>query len=265
MPNLRSKLPGYRYRGLFVGQCGTGKTIAAGSFPGPMLIYDFDDRVDPLINFYSKRQDIEYKTVVSWKSDRKDSIDFMEFCQEWMQFQDRCDWTTVVIDSVTSLSACCVLYALQLNKEFNWRAGSKLAVPGMNEYKSETAVMLKILEVAKSIPAHVIVTAHPVSKLEMLEAGNMETLRPTSSLTAYGTKTPSFIPNYFNEMYWFHNEVQGQGQKPRRYVTTVANGEIPAKTALPLPPIFEITNKPLWNVIQSFLKPKEDEELKPSA
>jgi AAA domain len=253
MPNLRSK-SGQTFRGLFVGPCGSGKTVALGSFPGPMMIYDFDDRVDPLIEFYKKRDDISYKTVSSWKSGRADSIDFMEFCQEWMEFQERCDYATVAIDSISNCSACCVLYALQLNKEFNWKKGARLAIPGMNEYKSETAVMLKILEVMKGIPAHTICTAQPVSKLEMIEPGNMETLRPTSSLTAYGTKTPSFIPNYFNEMYLFHNEVQQQGQKPKRYVTTVANGDIPAKTALPIPPIFEITDKPLWNMLQMFIR-----------
>lgn len=254
MPNLRSKKLGGLFRGLFVGDPGTGKTVAAGSFPGPMKIYDFDDRVDPLLSFYPMRDDIEYVTVVSAKSERKDTITFIEFCQEFMGFQDRCPWETIVLDSMTSMSACCVLYALDLNGEFNLKKG-KLPRPQFDEYKGETATVLKILEVCKSLPCHLIATAHPIRKLEVTVPGDLESLKTVYSLTGYGTKTPSFVPVYFNEMYHFFNQTYGQqGQKPKRFISTVATNDLPAKTALPLPPVFEVTDKPLYNVLQKFLE-----------
>jgi len=253
MPNLHTKKIGGLFRGLFVGDPGTGKTIAAGSFPGPMKIYDFDDRVDPLLSFYPNRTDIDYITVVSSDSERKDTINFMEFCQEFMDLQDRCPYETVVLDSLTSMSACCVLYALHINGEFNLRKG-KLPRPQFDEYKGETATMLKILEVCKSLPAHVIATAHPIRKLEVTIPGDMESMRSITSLTGYGTKTPSFIPIYFNEMYYFYNQVSTQrGQKPKRFISTVEESGVAAKTALPLPPVFEVTDKPLYGVIQKYL------------
>jgi hypothetical protein len=259
VPNLRTKKMGGLYRGLFVGDPGTGKTVAAGSFPGPMKIYDFDDRVDPLLTWYPKRDDIEYVTVVSSKSDRKDTITFIEFCREFMELQDRCDWETVVLDSLTSMSACCVLYALDLNGEFNLKKG-KLPRPQFDEYKGETATMLKIFEVCKSLPCHVIATAHPMRKLELTVPGDLESMRTVYSLTGYGTKTPSFIPVYFNEMYYFYSQAAStRGMKPKRYVSTVPDGDNPSKTALPLPPIMEITDKPFFNIVKKIL---EEAELK---
>jgi AAA domain len=254
LPNLKTKKIGGVFRGLFVGDVGTGKTVAAGSFPGPIKIYDFDDRVDPLLNFYPMRDDIEYVTVVSTRSERKDTITFIEFCQEFMGFQDRCPWETVILDSITSLSACCVLYALDLNGEFNLKKG-KLPRPQFDEYKGETATVLKILEVCKTLPCHIIATAHPIRKLEPLTPGDLESLRTIYSLTGYGSKTPSFIPVYFNEMYYFYNQIGSQGMKPKRFVSTVGSSDWDqAKTALPLPPVFEVTDKPLYNVLQKFLE-----------
>lgn len=253
MPNLNTKKIGGLFRGLFVGDPGTGKTIAAGSFPGPMKIYDFDDRVDPLLSFYPLRNDIEYVTVVSQDSERKDCINFMEFCKEFMDLQDRCPYETVIIDSITQMSNCCVLYSLFINGEFNLKKG-KLPRPQFEEYKAETATTLRILEVVKSLPAHFIATAHPISKLEVTVPGDLESLRPILSLTGYGTKTPSMIPIGFNEMYHFYNQTVNQpGQAPKRFISTVATGEMPSKTALPLPPTIELTNKKLYNVIQAYL------------
>lgn len=255
MPNLRTKKLGGVFRGLFVGGAGVGKTIAAGSFPGPMKIYDFDNRIAPLVNFYPFREDIEYVTVVSDKAGRNDSIDFMDFCQEFMAFQDRCDYETIVIDSITSLGICCILYAMGTNKQTLKTSSRHLPIPGMNEYKAETATTSKILEVIKSLPCHVICTAHPVKKLELTEPGEMDSMISTFSLSSWGSKTPSLIPLSFDEMYFFFNQASSQlGQAPKRFVTTVATEDWDCKTALPLPPVFEVTNKPLYGVLQAFLK-----------
>lgn len=256
MPNLQTRKVGGIFRGLFAGHSGVGKTIAAGSFPGPMIIYDFDGRVDSLLNFYPLRDDIEYKTVVSGKSARRDTISFLEFCQEFMDLQERCDWETVVIDSITQLSACCFMHILESNGEFTlFGRGKKLPKVELRDYQQETSTVLKILEVIKSLPCHTIATAHPVAKLKTETPGDLESLEPVQSLTGYGQKTPSFVPNYFNEMYWFYNQqVSQMGQKAKRFICTEASGDIPAKTALPgWGPIVEVTNKPLYNLIQTHL------------
>jgi hypothetical protein len=255
MANLKSKRLGGIFRGLFVGVTGVGKTVAAGSFPGPMMVYDFDDRVEPLRQFYPNRDDIEYKTVVSGKvRHRRDAINFKDWCQEFEDLQDRCDYETIIIDSFTSLSNCSIQYQMGINTDPKLSKGG-IEIPFMDEYKGETQVASQILEVMKNLECHVIFTAHPVNKLMLTKPGEMESMRSYRSITAHGTKTPSFVPNYFNEMHYFYTkDVSQMGQKPSRMVCTIQTGDILAKTALPLPPVFEVTDKPYYGVIQAFLK-----------
>jgi hypothetical protein len=121
-------------------------------------------------------------------------------------------------------------------------------------------VMLQILEVAKILPCNFIMTAHPVQKAAAQKQGGsanevLASMIKQTTLATYGWKTASFLPNYFNEIYSFSNELAIQtGQPIKRYVQTVAVGEVLAKTALPLPPVMETSNKPFYNVLQAHLK-----------
>src|SRR5215204_2929343 len=117
MPKTSSITLGGRFRGLFVGANGTGKTIAAASFPGDVKIFDFDDRIDPVRLFYPKREDIEYITVGAHSTQRSDLIDFKEFCTEFENLQDRCPWDAIVLDSYTSFSATAIMYQMGLNED----------------------------------------------------------------------------------------------------------------------------------------------------
>lgn len=255
MANIRDRKLGGLFRGLFVGVTGVGKTIAAGSFPGPIMFYDFDDRIEPLRKFYPQRDDIEYKTVVAGDvRQRRDAINFKDWCKEFENLQDRCDYETVVIDSFTSLSNCSIQYQMGINDEPKLSKGG-IEIPFMDEYKGETQVASQIVEVMKNLPCHVIFTAHPINKLRLESPGQLESMRQYQSIVAHGTKTPSIIPNYFNEMHYFYTKGGTQmGQEPSRWVCTIQQGDILAKTALPLPPVFEVTNAPYFGVVQNFLK-----------
>lgn len=243
---------GGRFVGLFIGVNGSGKTVGAASFPGPIMFYAFDDRMTPVKRFYPNRRDIQYKVVGSYPSPgRRDYIDFKEFCDEFENYQNRCDFATIVIDSITSYTATVIRY--QLNKKGKTK-GKHLAgfieVPTWDEFNGETQAVVETIELSKVLPCHVIWTAHPVDKTEI---GAGDVVKKTQSITAFGNKTPSFVPNYFDEIYNFTKENAGTGLDPRRWVVTQAGEDVLCKTALPLPPRFEITNQPMFNVIQSHL------------
>lgn len=254
MAKVKDRKLGGVFRGLFVGVTGVGKTIAAASFPTPMMIYDFDDRIEPVSKFYPDR-DIDYKAVVAFApKQRSDAIGFLDFCKEFQDLQDYCPYETVVIDSFTSLSNCSIQFQLGQNVDVKKNKGG-IEIPFMDEYKGETQVASQLMEAMKNLPCHVIFTAHPINKLMMTKPGEMESMRQYRSIVAHGTKTPSIVPNYFNEQYYFYtSDVTQMGQTPRRMVCTMQTGDILAKTALPIPPVFEITDKPLYGVLQSFLK-----------
>jgi hypothetical protein len=229
--------------------------------PGPILLFDFDGRVDPLINFYPHRSDIEYFTVGLSDDARADVIGLMTFAKKFEALQDDCPYGTVAIDSYTMYSTTSVLYQMghRDNKELKRTKGG-IAIPDWDEYKGETGLAVQIMEVAKIIPAHFIMTAHPVSKAQATKQGGTtnETLASmvkASTLSTYGWKTASILPSYFNEMYYFYSDVSSQlGQDIKRFAQTVSAGEIVAKTALGLPAKFEITDKPTWPVIEALMQ-----------
>jgi len=249
---------GGRFVGLFVGPNGCGKTVGAASFPGPIMFYAFDDRMAPVKRFFPNRRDIQYKVVGSYPSPgRKDYIDFKEFCDEFEEYQNRCDFSTMVIDSLTSYTATVIRY--QLNKKGKGK-GKKLAnfieVPTWDEFNGEVQAVLETIELAKVLPCHVIFTAHPIDKTEITGergADGNPLVKKVQSITAFGNKTPSFVPAYFDEIYNFSKEFNGIGMPPKRWVTTLAGEDTLCKSALPLPGRFEITNLPMFKQIQGFL------------
>jgi hypothetical protein len=250
---------GGRFMGLFVGTNGSGKTIAGASWPGNGLILDFDGRVAPVRLFYPKRTDIEYWTVGLDGDARSDVVGFSEGIKKIEDLQDRCPYDWVMMDSYTSYSAVAVLHQMGLHSNDVKKTKGGLPIPDWDEYKGETGVMLQILEILKILPCNVIVTAHPIQAAKTTKQGGsandvLASMIKGQSIASYGWKTPSLLPNYFNEMWHFWTDVSNQlGQTISRKVQTVSAGEIVAKTALPLPKVFDITDKPCYNVVQAYL------------
>jgi hypothetical protein len=148
------------------------------------------------------------------------------------------------------------------NKDLKMTKGG-LPIPDWDEFKGETGVAVKILEVAKIIPAHFVMTAHPVSRAQTTKQGastneTLASMIKATTLATYGWKTPSLLPCYVREMYYFYTDATPQvGQDVKRYVQTVSAGEIIAKSALGLPNRFEITNRPLWQELEALIKERK--------
>ena len=256
---------GGRFTGLFVGGQGSGKTVGAASFPGPIMFYDFDGRMTPVKAYYPDRMDIQYKVVSAYDAPpgRQDVINFRQFCDEFEFLQQRCDFATVVIDSITSYTATVVRYQLNKKKKGKGRLlAGFIEVPTWDEFNGEAQAVVETIEIAKILPCHVIFTAHPVDKTEIIkkasndEGEGAETVRRTQSITAFGNKTPSFVPNYFDEIYNFIKVGKGEGLDPQRLVITQAGDDTLCKTALRLPPRLDITNQGLFKVINNILEEK---------
>jgi hypothetical protein len=158
---------GDRIMAMFVGPNGEGKSVAAASFPGPIKFYDFDGRMKPIKLFYPNL-DVQYVTVGPKAIPAKGIIDFLDFCREFEDLQDRCPWATVVIDSFTNLSNTAITW-LRVRGGFDDFKGKKtlsgLPLPGFDRYNGETTSLAQILDVAKVLPCNMVVTAHPIVKM----------------------------------------------------------------------------------------------------
>jgi len=234
---------------MFMGGNGDGKSVAAASFPGPIKFFDFDGRMKPIKLFYPNL-DVQYVTVGPKAIPAKGIIDFLQFCVEFENLQDRCPWATVVIDSFTNLSNTAITYQLRVRGGFDDFKGKKtvsgLPIPGFDEYNGETTSLSQILDVAKILPCNVIMTAHPIQKM-MDEGGKSKRY---TSIASYGNKIASIAPTYFDEIWAFERD--GEGLDSKRLVWT--GGRTMTKTALPLPGVLDITGKRLYPLIKAAIE-----------
>jgi hypothetical protein len=252
--------------GLWTGSHGSGKTVAIGSMPGPILIFDFDGGIEPLIDFYPRRTDIEYFTVGLSDDTRHDVIGIKKFAEMFEELQVNCPYGTVAIDSYTMYSTASVLYQMGHRDNATLkRTKGGIAIPDWDEFKGETGLAVQIMEVAKIIPAHFIMTAHPVTKAQTTKQGGttnevLASMIKATVLQTYGWKTTSFLPCYFREMYHFYSEASSQiAHGVKYFVQTVASGEVVAKSALGLPAKFEITKARMWPILNDLIKERKEQ------
>lgn len=243
MPKLNEESDdSYYFKGLLIGKNGSGKTLSITSFPKPIKYYDFDGRMDPVKRLLSteQKEGIEYDTL------GPDKIN--SFCKEFQELQEYNPYKTVVIDSLTSLSLSLMNYYLNMKGKSGSKGGKMVGttqVPTWDEINGETALTSQILDVAKILKCHIIMTAHPVAKTEITGADKVG--RKTSSLVAFGNKLPSIVPNYFNEIYQFFIEAgydANNNTVPKYFIYTRPNSEEDMmKTGLPIPRKIDITSE----------------------
>jgi hypothetical protein len=238
-----------KFMALLIGKPGTGKTLAGASFSeaGPMEFMDFDGRMKPVRLHYPKAQ-IHY-TEFNTKN-------VEEFAYRYIPgLLSRCDFKTVQLAGITSLSNVLVTYQLRVRQGSN-EIGKKnkggIVVPGWDEYSGEASIISQVLDALRALPCNVIVEAHPIQRVDMA------TSTKYTSIVSFGPKVESVIPAYFDEIWYFTTERSIDGQL-LYIVNTRPTAEFPlAKTSLPLPHRFTLTGSEgqvlsLYELIQNCL------------
>lgn len=250
---------------LMIGKNKSGKTIALASFPLPMKIYNFDGpgRMHPIKLMYPEL-DIEYVNVgvatVHHPDPEWEVMSFVDFCDDFANLQDSCPYQTVALDSFTSLTTTAVNFQLAARIGTNkWSTSTVkktkggLPIASWDEFNGETSAVSMILDVAKTLPCHIVMTAHPLPKTETNKEG--EVIRRWTTIAAYGHKVDKIVPGYFSEIWNFIPESSPvPGEKAKYSFYTVPVGLDDAATALPLPGKVDITNRRAFNVVQDLLK-----------
>lgn len=231
---------------LLVAPNGFGKTRLYASFPSPMYVFDFDNRMSTIRKDYPNRTDIEFD---SWNINNVE-----KFKTKLDKLTDSCPYTTVVLDSITSLTTSLVLNSLG---QTGGKILAKTNVPSFDEYVIETTLVTKLLEIFKILQetkqAHVIVTAHPVERLSTTGTGKAMTITKVRPIVTYGNKLSSIIPGYFDEVWSIQQLVAPDGQSREYRLQTRSTEDDAAKTSLPLPDSLDITNKNVFELIKSEL------------
>lgn len=93
---------------LSLGEVGTGKSVFAASFPGPMYVFPFDGKMSA----YKGRDDITFVDITP------DAKGWVTATNELSAVEAECKegkWATVVLDSATAAQNCALARALQLD------------------------------------------------------------------------------------------------------------------------------------------------------
>jgi hypothetical protein len=235
-----------KFMALFIGKPGTGKTLAGSSFAeqGQMEFIDFDGRMKPVKLFYPKvRIHISPFNMTTLENFA------YKYIPELVKY---CPYKTVQLAGITSLSTVAISYQMYQRRGGNdplklTKGG--LMVPSWDEFNGEAMIIGQILDALRALPCNVIVEAHPVNRTDITKAEKY------TSIVAFGPKVESLIPGYFDEIYYFNTEVSIQGEY-KYVVHTKPSTDYPlAKSSLPLPPRFELSDgegRPLslYNLIQ---------------
>jgi len=232
------------FRALFVGPTGRGKTVAAGSFPGPVLILDFENRHEPLKDWYPDRTDIDVEVITP---DNYFSV-FVPLINS-----DLRKYKTIVVDSITSISNVTITMQLRIRdkagKEFMPKQNkSGISVPSWDEFNGEATLITSLFEVLKGLKCNLIATAHPVQK--------SSDGKSWTSLVSYGNKLNTMVPGYFNDVFFFdYSFGLSNSAVVSRIVSTQPSTTYPdAKTSIKgLPAQLDITNKSLYSLLEPYL------------
>jgi|TARA_Y100000310_G_C20703439_1_gene832232 hypothetical protein len=245
-----------RFFGLFTGDPGTGKSMAAQTFPRPIYLFDIDGRIKSSVNHF--RADPELLADIDFDQFRS----FEKFCVKLEALENRCPYKTVIIDSITTLAQLIFRDVLrqkggghilrevarnakrsQVNDEKGEgaRRVGGIMIAGFEEYKVENSAFIEILDLAKyAIKAHVIFTGHTTDRTVMPEKKGDDTTR--RALLTAGKQVAAMIPVSFDEVWYF--DTLGDISGNHEYVFhTKPTGPDFAKTSMPIPPRIGWTRK----------------------
>jgi hypothetical protein len=256
MPQLKDMPDEGRFVGCFMSIPGKGKSIAAASFPKPMLIIDMDGRIRSVLRFYQRffpaeLEGIEYETITQ----------FVRMSERWKKLLESCPYKTLIHDGLTMTGDVILDYTLS-RRGLDRDGGEKLGiidVPDLPDYKAESKVLKDILIAIERLPkVHFILTAH-IMKVEVqkFQKGGTVTEIHESLLTG-GRKVGALLGGRFDEIYRFETAASANVAKasvPAYVCRTQMIGESPVKTTLPLPPTIDWTGKLFFKVLQEQLKP----------
>jgi len=155
---------------LIYGKSGTGKTTFACCFPRP-YVFDFDKGM-----LSQRGRDVDFDTYTSYAA----------FEMKFKEFEMKCPYDTVIIDSITTLEEYCMDKVLAANRR---------QMPTMNEWNVLIADLKDLFMRATKMSKHLVVVAH--EQIVQDELTGEIIIRPQ----IVGKKLPAQLPLWFDECY----------------------------------------------------------------
>lgn len=158
--------PSENLKVLLCGSPGSGKTCAAAGFPYPMIVADFDGKIDSAAAWYGGDKDrlagIEVRDY-SRRLDGSDPIvEFTKLISELGEQQKKGEmkYKTLVIDSATTFSQAALNHIVKTNPGIKRVSSTQGVQPGMQDYGILKREFEKLIPGLLSLPMNVVMTSH---------------------------------------------------------------------------------------------------------
>lgn len=151
---------------LLCGPPGSAKTCAAVGFPYPMLVFDFDGKINSAAAWYSEDKarlaGIEVKSF-SRRLDGSDPVvELLAEVKELGEQQKRGEmkYKTLVIDSATTFSSAVLNHIVKTNPGVKRPSSAQGVQPTPQDYGVLKREFAKLIPGLLSLPMNVVMTAH---------------------------------------------------------------------------------------------------------
>jgi hypothetical protein len=250
---------------LLKGSPGFGKTIAAASFAldGPVYLFYFDKKSPiELFSFYSRFGEVGKKILNNIEYDIYSAKNANEYLNKLISFTKDCRYTTIITDSITSLTSAAVNWSLSFRDDRKNKDKLKV-LPDFDEYKVETSLVSQSLDISRTLPCNIIWTAHPIPGIRIEGSGASIKITKVNPIVSYGSKVAGIIPGSFSEIYQFSKSNVWDavtGKNSIKYlVSTDAIGDDYAKSNIGLKGEFDITGVLFYEVWKEEVRKLKEE------
>jgi len=251
MPSTKDIQPNDRgIFALFKGDSGSGKSVGALSFPGPIFVFDNDKKMPNIAIKHFPDKQIDYETY-------PDIFTHSDKVNEFLNVG--CPYETIIEDSMTNLSITCMNSIGELKGEraiemlrrlkATSGGGKMIELMSIDYYNGQVNFFerywfdaLKALWVRPGNPKNVIIIAHVMTTESSPDLRTKVVTRTRSIVTA-GRAISAFVPTVFDDMWHFGYEREMDGRL-RHVVYTQGFDEDSAKTSFRLPYKIDFTGEP---------------------
>lgn len=197
---LSSMKPSENLAILVCGPPGSGKTCFAAGFPYPMLVLDFDLKIDSAAAWYendkARLDGIEVRALGRRLDGSDPIVEFLEISRDLAEQQKAgtMKYKTLVIDSATTFSAAVLQHIVRTNPGIKRTSSTQGVQPGLQDYGILRREFARLIPGLLSLPMNVIMTAHIKEERSDLTG---EILRSPIMDGSFSAE----LPIYFKEVY----------------------------------------------------------------
>lgn len=233
---------------LVVGESGIGKTCYAATFPGKVLILDFDNKADSAAAFLRHQNKTDQLNAVEVEQfpaqlgispiDALSRIIAEKFIPQ--QKAGKMEFQTLVIDSITTFSSATLAHIVKTNPGIKRNETKQGPQPGLQDYGILRREFQRLIPGLLSLPCNVVMLAHIA--VEKDEA--------TGQIFRHAMMDGSFareLPIYFKEV---HRMYVKDG---KRLLQTQSDHMFNLRSQIPgLPTHLDVTNG--YEELQKYIK-----------